>query len=203
MSETIIAVWTSTPSPTTATLLMQNLALPIVVAVATYVLVDRLGEWRKRRMQSTLGCAVMDSLLEEVRTGIATMKSCIAATSDAGAQGPPPGRLPRAIWTGPSTISDDVLLRVLETSRDGSFPHLQPRDVRSHCKNYFEHMTANFDNNLATTLPGGPNHQNWREVLRSFLAGEGKYLEAAERVEELLVGVRQLLEANRHRVMPR
>jgi hypothetical protein len=58
---------------------LNTILLPIVIAVVTYILVDRLGEYKKRRDYSRLGVAIIESLLEEVDTGITIMSRALKA----------------------------------------------------------------------------------------------------------------------------
>jgi hypothetical protein len=44
-----------------------------------------------------------------------------------------------------TTISDEVLVRVLQTSRGTECPAMHRKDLRLHCKNFFVHMTTNYD----------------------------------------------------------
>lgn len=123
----------------TILVIMQNFVTPFVVALTTYLLFKRLDEWGNRRKQSKLGVAIIDVLMEEVKTGFLIMDQCERT------QKIPDANLPKAGWSGVNTISDEVLLRIIETSENvvpASFP---PKDIRIHCKNYFEHMTVTWN----------------------------------------------------------
>lgn len=134
-------------------LVIDDFLIPIGVAIATYIMVDRLGEWRKRRTYSRLGVAIIESLQEEIKNGIELMTNALNATKDQSANAPPPALLPNRSWSGMSTIPDDVLLRIIETSANRQFDGFPPRECRIHCKNYFEHMCQNYLSSVASTDP--------------------------------------------------
>jgi hypothetical protein len=183
---------------------LRYFLFPILVAILTYIVVDRLGEWRKRRMYSKLGVVIMESLQEELRTGIKTMKEAWSAANDPHAEAPPRGLLPNKSWSGMQTIPDEVLLRILEASSGLKFIGLPPREIRSHCKNFFTHMNENYQNALNIALARAARKEDWRTELKSMLVGSGEpYLEAASSVERLLEETRLLLVRNSHRLMPK
>lgn len=183
---------------------LQNLLLPILVAVLVYIVVDRLGEWRKRKMYSRLGAVIIESLQEEMRTGIKLMRTTLAATNDPSASGPPVGLLPNRSWSGMSTIPDEVLLRIVETSVGIEFEGLPPREIRSHCKNYFTHMAENYQHLLSQALNLANQGKDWRTNLRNLLVGPGEpYLDAALSVDQMLEDARLLLEKNSRRRIPK
>ena len=183
---------------------LQNFLFPILVAVLVYIFVDRLGEWRKRRMYSRLGAVIIESLLEEVRTGIRLMRDTLAAINEPSALEPPAGLLPNRSWSGMSTIPDEALLRIVETSAGREFEGLPPREIRSHCKNYFTHMAENYMNILSQARDLSSKGQDWRYNLRNLLVGSGEpYLEAALSVERMLEDTHLLLEKNSRRRLPK
>ncbi len=185
-------------------LVLQDFVLPILVAVSVYIVVECLGEWRKRRMFSGLGVVIIDSLLEELRTGIGLMRTVVAAIENNDPAGPPRGLLPTRSWTGMSTIPDEVLLRIVETSRNRTFAGFPPRQCRTHCKNYFTHMADNYERILSGAITLATQGADWRPQLRTLLLGPGQpYLEAAMGVERMLENARQLLEENSRRRFPK
>ena len=60
----------TTPCSFDVPFLSEHLVFPFFVAIACYVLFDRLGEWKQRRRTSKLGVAIIESLVEEVRNGL-------------------------------------------------------------------------------------------------------------------------------------
>ena len=82
-------------NPEWPTIILTNILLPILVAVLTYILVDRLGEWKRRKMYSRLGVAIIESLQEEVDNGIKLMTDALNAAQDSSTTAPPPALLPK------------------------------------------------------------------------------------------------------------
>jgi hypothetical protein len=183
---------------------LETVFLPVVAAVLAYVVVDRIGEWRRRKMSSGLGVVIIESLLEEVRTGIQIMQNTLVAIEDDTSVGPPPGLFPHESWSGMLSIPDDVLLRIVETSRGRRFEGFPPRECRSHCKNYFTHMAENYRQVWSRATRLAQEREDWRPELKALLLGPGQpYIEAATGVERMLENIRQLLEGNSRRVFPK
>ncbi len=178
--------------------------IPIIIAILTYLLVDHLGEYKKRKDYSRLGIAVIDSFLEEVRTGINIMASAIDAAENNNLSALPGGLLPNKSWSGMTTISDDVLLRIIATSSKGEYVGLHPRDCRIHCKNYFEHMNKNYGGVITTALNLAQEEEDWQVPIVNLLSDEGgHYLQATRRVEQMLVEIRDLLDKNVRSFFPK
>lgn len=182
---------------------IQSFALPIGVGVVgalfAYWLVNFPGEWRKRKLASKVGFAVLDALLDDVSTGLGLMRETVAAIDDPISSGPPQGYLPHESWSGMSTVSDEVLLRVIEVSRERPFKSFDPRKLRSHCKNYFVHIRENYGHALDRALAAGGN---WRAELEPYVRAPRKYVEAAEGVAAMLEEARDRLDANSRRWRP-
>lgn len=158
--------------------IIEKFLVPIVVATLTYWLFKKHDENIKRRQYSTLGVAIMESLLEEVNNGINIMRN--------QQQNP----LPVKSWDGIKTVSDDVLLRIIAVSKDVQPVDFPPREIRIHCKNYFEHMSANW----ISAIHAGNIHA---------LVGNGQYIQAAEGVKTMLIQCKELLENNAKKTFPR
>ena len=188
-------------------ILARDLVVPILVAVAAYVIVNQLGEWRKRRMFSRLGVVIIESLDEELRTGIRLMRDALAATEDKSAQGPPRGLLPTKSWSGMSTIPNEVLLRIVECSEGRSFEdkEFSPRQCLSHCKNYFDHMSATYEEVIDHLIKQAEQGEEWRPELINLLVGGGpqSFLQSATNVKRMLENARLLLDENSRRRMPK
>ena len=177
--------------------LLSNFLFPIVVAITTYLLFDRLGEWRKRRNHSKLGIAIIASLQEEIRSGISVMKDALRSAKDKSSTAPPTATPPGKSWSGMTTISDDVLLRILATTDNKKFEGSHPRDCRIHCKNYFEHMCQNYLSVLRESLALVVKGMDWRDPLIKLLAEtESKYIAHAEGVDRMLDNAKALLDSN-------
>ena len=114
---------------------------PVIVACLSYVAVSKLGDWKKNRLYSRLGVSIMDLLLEEVRTGIGILQDLSNNIFKCET-------LPTACWTGVTTISDDLLVRILALDKHAKQATFHSSNIRIECKNYFEHMTKNVNSDL-------------------------------------------------------
>ena len=157
--------------------LLEKFILPIAVAVITFYFFKKHDEYIKRRQYSTLGVAVMESLLEEITMGIKIME---------GRQTNP---LPVKSWNGVSTIPDDVLLRIIAVSKGETPVSFKPQDIRIHCKNYFSFMAENW----LSAIQGG----NIRDLI-----DKGQYIQSAEKVKSMIIQCRDLLEKNSRKKFP-
>jgi hypothetical protein len=176
---------------------LSSVVLPVAVSYLTYTLIDRRGEWRKRRMHSKLGVAIIESLQEEIKNGIRLMTAALSAAEDNSANEPPHGLLPHKSWSGMSTIPDDVLLRIMETSAKRQFEGFPPHKCRTHCKNYFEHMCENYEKTLEEARRLALQRQDWRSQLRGLLADDtSHYIQSARKVDQMLEHAKKLLEDN-------
>jgi len=184
--------------------LSKNVVLPILIAIITYVLVDRLGEWKSRRNDCKLGIAILDSLLGEIRTGLNLMNSTYAQAQQ-GAVQPPIGLLPSKTWDGMQTITDQVLLRIIATSKDIVARSFRPRAIRNVCKDYFDHMCSNYNAIINKLLsPPGMTQQIFCTQLLGLLGpNQGKYLAITQEVIEMLEQTMDLLEQNSKRWFPK
>jgi len=181
-------------------LVLNTIVLPIAVAVVTYLVVDRLGEWRKRRAYSRLGVAILDSLLEELRTGLGILQPLLLSASTPGRSPTSMPELPHGSWAGMSTIPDEVLLRVIEASKDVQTPSFHPRDARIHCKNYFEHIRRNYE--AARDRAG--RSADWREpILQALSPDGGADVQAVRGVIGMLELARKLLDQNANARFPK
>lgn len=160
--------------------IIDNFALPFAVAVITYWLIKKHDERINRKNYSTLGVAIMESLLEEVNNGIKIMKNQQLIP------------LPVKSWNGIMTVSDDVLLRIIGVARNKKSIGFAPKEIRIHCKNYFEFMATNWETAIKSNSP-----QNIQSLIN-----QGKYVQAAEGVRDMLVQCRDLLEENAKKMFP-
>ena len=177
--------------------LSEHLAFPFIVALACYILFDRLGDWKQRRRISKLGAAVIESLIEEVRNGLGILNNTfnLLAAQPANALIP---SLPRKSWSGMSTIPDDVLLRIIESAEGEKQEGFPCREARIHCKNYFEFICGSFDHVSQAQATGG----NWIPVAQNLLMN-GKYIEATQGVLDMLENTKRLLDQNAKRIIPK
>lgn len=192
METNIVCSCTSADSP-----ILNSLLLPLAVAVISYILFDRLGEWRKRRSYSRLGEAIIDSLIEEVRSGQRTLKACFEYLASPN-NNPPVNALPRRSWSGMNTIPDDVLLRIIEISEGKTTRGFPAREIRIHCKNYFEYITSTWD----IVVEKFRTAQNWVPEAQQLLS-KARLHEAAEGVLQMLEDTKTLLAKNAKSLKPR
>ena len=158
--------------------IVKSFLLPFVVATTTYWLFKRYDERDSRKQYSRLGVAIINSLLEEVNTGLTLMKNSSS------------NPLPTKSWSGPSTIPDEVLLRIIAVARDRSAIAFKPEEIRIHCKNYFGHMAENWKT--------ASEHGSVESLLN-----QGQYVQSAEGVKAMLEQCRTLLEENAERWFPK
>lgn len=185
---------------TSAGFIVKGIVFPLAVAILGYIAVNRLGEWKDRKNTSILGIAIIDTLIEEVQTGLKIYKDTYER---AISPGPIPtglvatGMPPKSSWdNGMNTIPDQVLLRIIAASRNiapASFPLVQ---IRSHCKNYFDIITTNFE--LAA------HDQFNREALRSALdpSHEHGLMKGTENVLKMLNQAKNVLSDNSKKWFP-
>jgi hypothetical protein len=169
--------------------LIEKILLPILIAVITYLLLNRLDEWRKRRNESILGMVILDSLKEEIKTGIEIINSTLNSEDYMDPRNPP-----RASWTGMNTIPDDVLLRIISATKNVNPIGFHPKEIRIHCKNYFIHMLANWDEarNTKVFTPQAYIKLNF-----------SRYGEAAKKVLDMIEQTREILQQNSKKLFPK
>ena len=103
-----------------------------------------------------------------------------------------------------STISDEVLIRIIEKSANQSFVGWHPRSCRIHCKNFFENMCPNYEHVVNQSANLAQQGQDWRPPLRALLAQDGgDYIGAARGVYQLLEHAKELLEENSGKLFPK
>lgn len=183
---------------------VTNILLPIVIAALTYLLVDRLGEYKSRRNYCQLGVAIIEAMQEEVKNGVKIMSDALKMAEDTTVNSPPNSLLPNQTWNGMSTIPDEVLLRVLAISPNSVNESFPLRECRIHCKNYFTHMCQNYSDVLTQSIIFAQNKQNWRAPIVGLLSDTGgHYIEAATKVNQMLQSIKDLLEKNSKAFFPR
>ena len=187
-------------------ILLFQILTPILVALAAYICTWQLGEWKNRRRYSKLGVSIMEMLQEELNSGISIMEAVEKAVNDSSNTQQPSTftlSLPTKTWSGPQTIPDEVLLRIIETC-GAKVNNLPPASTcRIHCKNYFDHMCTNYNNALSQAMEQGAD---WKQpfLAPGFLGRpNGTYLHDARFVRDLLSRAREQFEANAKRCFPR
>jgi hypothetical protein len=175
--------------------IVKDFLMPLSIGVISYILFAKMDQWKTRKKHSRLGVAIMDSLIEEVNNGIIILKYFIQ-NDDL-----PKCLLPNKSWSGLQTINDDVLLRIIEVSKDKMAEHFPPKEIRIHCKNYFDIMTNEWNKYL--TDSGEIKPPEIRMAFAKSLINERRFLEAAEKVLKMLEQTRLLLNENVNRIIPR
>jgi len=171
--------------------LVETILAPFTVAAITYFLFGKVDELRKRKNYSKLGVAILDTLIEEVKLGRDIIRNTLDPTNNVF-----PNPLPRKSWMGINTISDEVLLRIFEVSKKSPDVGFPARAVRSHTKNYFDHMVPNWDQVINEAVQG-------RDYKAYAKATFSSYDQAATGVLVMLEHIKTLLENNSRRIWPR
>jgi len=171
--------------------LVGSFLAPVAVAAISYFLISKVDELRKRRNYSRLGAAILHSLIEEVQIG----RDIISNTLDSN-NNTYPAPLPRKSWNGINTVPDEVLLRILELAKDAPTVGFPTNEIRTHTKNYFDHMVPNWD----TVIEIMKQKHNFKEFAKLNFP---EYAEAATNVLDMLVHIRGLLLKNSNRAFPK
>lgn len=168
--------------------LSSNFLFPLLVAVISYLLLNKLDEWRKRREQSILGSVIIDSIIEEVKGGQEIIINTLTAEDFMDPRVPP-----RKSWDGMSTIPDDVLLRIIATTKNVRPKSFPPREIRTHLKNYFDHMLTNWDR----------SHDQQPMTPQAYLKlNFPTYKDAVNGVLTMLMQTKQILNENSKKWIP-
>ncbi|MHB1758501.1 MAG: hypothetical protein ACYCT9_13530 [Leptospirillum sp.] len=232
MLEKIHQVKCSNPSPewykALWNLLDKNLVIPTVVAVLAYWVTTFLGESKNNKNYSKLGVAIMESLIEEVRSGLEILERLKKYLQD-----PLTDKvrfenlLPVKSWEGSQTVPNEVLLRILASSNGVTAP-FPPSEIKIHCKNYFSHICGNVNiaiqnlntaiqksntymQNLGTSLAIPSSGEFGIAAMRDQLLagalgdgeGKGNYIESTKKVLGMLETVKNALEQNSKSIIPK
>lgn len=163
---------------------------PLIVAVLAYYFFDRYNVLKKRKNDSILGAIILKTLIEEVQNGIISMEITFNSCGKEK-----PRRLPRKSWVGINTIPDDVILRIYALSIKAENRGFPIEQIRSHTKNYFDHMTVNWDKYLKMYDDLKKNKK-----IPDFIK---EYDNAAKGVIDMLNNACELLKANSKRIFPK
>lgn len=172
--------------------ILQRVIFPVIVAAITIFVFGAVNDRKKRRNASLLGVAIIESLQEEVQSGISIMTE-ESKRMKMGDFSPPRRHLPHGSWQSVATIPDDVLLQIITISKDKSFTGFHPKEVRIHCKNYFQHMCANFNSAVNLANEAAKRGEDWKPLLLNWL---DPYIKSAQEVYQLLQECKTLLEKN-------
>jgi hypothetical protein len=173
---------------------LKELVLPFLVGLTSYLLVAKIDEWKSRKKHSRLGVAIMASLIEEVKTGISILNHFETSKEL------PILFIPNKSWYGNATVNDDVLLRIIEVDKVIKYKHFPPSEIRIHCKNYFEMMASQWNNNIMSLEKNTPPLNVIAQAQGMLTKGE--YLKAAISVLAMLERTKELLKDNAKKVIP-
>ena len=186
-----------------------SIFIGIAIGVCAYIVTDYLGERKKRHQYSALASAIVAGLLEEIKTGIQIMEAIKKAvlsdrsqhtsTLSSPSSGSPIASqahplLPCKSWNGMNTFSDGVLLRMVAVNAD------KATDIRSDCKNYFEHACGSLNSIISD--PNSPPTTKYGELYEDYLQGDGNYLASAVELKKDLEELRVLLDSNARALFP-
>jgi hypothetical protein len=170
--------------------LSTSIVLPVLIAIATYLCVNHLKTIKDRKNTSLLGVAILNSLIEEVKTGKEIMSSVLRKNFEEIDTRNPPNES----WINSNTIPDNVLLRIIAVSKKYKSQNFHPSEIRIHCKNYFKMMITNW-----------LNANNSKELKPNFIRKTTlpTYAEASTKVLAMLEETKALLEENSEKVFPK
>lgn len=170
--------------------LTQSFLAPFCVAAVSYFLISKVDDLRKRRSYSRLGGAIIHTLMEEVELGRNIIRSTLDPNNNSL-----PHALPRKSWNGINTVPDEVLLRILELGKHTESVGFPTNEIRTHTKNYFDHMVPNWDEVVALAKQN-KNFKGFAQMNYS------NYDEAATNVLNMLNHVKGLLDKNSNKTFP-
>lgn len=170
--------------------ILKGISGPIFIGFLSYVITAKLDDSKNRRKQSKLGVAIMDSLIEEVENGVGILTQYQNSTEL------PTVFMPTKSWNGQTTINDEVLLRIIEAD------HFPPKDIRIHCKNYFDMIALQWNQNINSLEKGVPVALVI-SVARLLASNGSQTLEGSKGVLKMLQQTRTLLFNNSKTVIPK
>ena len=166
---------------------IQYFFAPFIVAAVSYYLFGLRDEYKKRKNFSKLGVELLSTIIEEVETGRNIIRNTLDPSNNKY-----PGNLPNKSWSGINTIQDEILLRIFAVSENTPEQGFPAKQIRTHLKNYFEHMIPNWETiHTSGKIPS--------EAAKLWASYDG----IATQVLQMLVHVRSLLEQNTKRLFPK
>jgi hypothetical protein len=160
---------------------------PIILGILAFIASNAWATWGTRKRQSRLGAAVCAALIEELQNGIKLMEAVLISQA-------PYSQLPQKSWNGMTTISDEVLDRLLSLSEGKPNPGFPIDDIRIHLKNYFDHICINFSIQFP---PGKPLSQQEKDSLQK------EYISPAASVLAMVEEARNRLKRNAKSLIPK
>ena len=181
--------------------ILWRVIIPVGLGVLGYFCTLGWATMLDRKNQSKLGVAILDALAEELQNGIRIMGDLLKAAESKDYNTVSLAKLPRASWAGMTTIPDSVLLRILAMADKLPVEGFNVRNIRIHCKNYFEHVCVNYDQLIAKKIPDAKRLQDntWCDLINKWLANEDEeknHLKSAKNVLAMVKNARNALEKN-------
>jgi hypothetical protein len=153
---------------------LEKFITPIIIAAITYFFINKLDEIRNRKKISRLGSAVLHTLIEEIENGRRIMKSKIDTPINISSE-----LLPNKSWNGINTVSDEILLRILEVSKNEEIVGFPASEIRIHTKNYFEYIVGNWNRSVETS-------KDMHKISNMYILSSSKVLEMLKQTKFLL-----------------
>jgi enamine deaminase RidA (YjgF/YER057c/UK114 family) len=166
---------------------IQYFFAPFVVAAVSYYLFGLRDEYKKRKNYSKLGVELISTLIEEVETGRDIIRNTLDPANNKFF-----GNLPHKSWSGINTIQDEILLRIFAVSEGIPEQGFPARQIRTHLKNYFEHLIPNWETIHTSGVMANVAAQRF-----------ASYDKLATQVLQMLAHIRSLLEQNTNRIFPK
>jgi hypothetical protein len=169
---------------------------PVLVSVIAYFIINLHGEFKKRKRDSRLGAVILDEIIEEVKAGKSIFEGFSKMDTSSSEVVNKMNYPPKKSWRGLDSINDDVLLRIIELSKNDN-KNFSPKRIRHHCKNYFEHMIPNIE-----PMIKGHSFIELKNIANGSESNSG-YLESTKNVLDLLIETRKLLMENSKKWFPK
>jgi len=113
--------------------------ISFIFCIGAYICKRKLDERKRKKNDNKIGIVIISSLLEEVKTGLDIIKNkqynrIISNKSWAN---------------GMNTIPNEVMLIISAISENvKQESKFNCKDIKTHCKNYFEHITKDWKTNI-------------------------------------------------------
>lgn len=171
----------------------------LIVALTAYRYNQHLNNSKKNREYSQLGVVVMRTIKEEIHIGLEHFKSYRELLVDKKYDAIVPIELPHKTWSGLLTVNDDIMIRIINNSDKDISYHWHPTKIRSHCKNYFEHLRKTHESNVIRFL----NTKDKDQFAKSFIKALDNFIDATDNVMNMLNEIEKSLEENSKRKNPK
>lgn len=175
--------------------ILTSILIPIVVSYLTYLVIKKFDNREKNKTQSLLGVDLLSYLIEDVKNGNTIINRTFNRTGITSVPKP----LPNKSWNGISTISDELLLRIIYVSKHKSSIKSFAKEIRKQCRDYFEVIVDNWN----TTILSHDNLLNPLEIKGYLTDSFPKYFTYSENLLNNLEELKSLLEENANKTFPK